>query len=150
MTQAVRDALLDGFGAALVRFANFLDGVPPEALDAPMPGKDPSVRDVLAHVVDAAYRHVIYVARNCGGSTPTRQFQLEDRRDLAAVRIGLTDAVRHARAALATVDDAALRGPRFAGRGGGDYDGEQMLEHAIVHLYRHERQLRRHGFGRAT
>ncbi len=146
MAHGVRDALLEELERALRTFERALHELHEDRLDAPVPGKDATLRDVLAHVVDAAYRHVSYVARACGGELPTRRFALEDLSDLDAVRAGIEDAMRFARAALADVDDAILRGPRFPGRGGGDYDGEQMLEHAIVHPYRHLRQLRRLGF----
>lgn len=145
MAFAERDALLDEYERALDRFVRCVREVPDEALDVAVPGKDSTVRDVLAHVVDAAYRHVTYVARNCGGSAPQRRFALEDLRSLESVLAGAADAVQYARAALSSVDDAALHDRRFPGRAGGNYDGEQMLEHTIVHAYRHIRQLRRHG-----
>ena len=145
MKHAARDALLDEYARALWVFARCTRDLDDEALDKPVPGKDPTLRDVLAHVVDAAYRHVEYVARACGGRVPPRKYELDALRHLEAVRAGLQDATSFARAALDGVDDDALRGPRFPGRGGGDYDGEQMLEHAVVHPYRHLRQLRRLG-----
>jgi hypothetical protein len=143
MKCAVRNALLDEFDRAVNEFSEFINDFEPAFLTQPVPGRENSVSAVLAHVVDAGYRHVGYVAKNCEGHIAERRFAIDDLRTLDDIRAGLEDVMRFARQALVNVEDAALHGQRFPGRGGGDYDGEQMLEHAICHPRRHIRQLQR-------
>ena len=69
--------------------------------------------------------------------------------DVKTYGAAVLDVVRHAREALAPVQDASLE-KRFTSRWGQEYDGEQMMEHATCHPGRHIRQLRRFFDGELT
>lgn len=143
MSDAGKRALLDEFERAMLEFADFIVDFTDDFLDVPVPGDEGSVRAILGHVVGAGYGHVRYVAESAGGVVAERRFTDPDHLDDARTYVAaLLDVVRHAREALAPVQDAAL-GARFTTRWGQDYDGEQMMEHATCHPGRHIRQLRR-------
>ena len=143
LSEAGKRALVDEFERALLEFAEFLRDIPDDMLDVPVPGDEGSVRAILAHIVQAGYNHVNYVADHSGGVKPERRFtDPEHLADIPTFAAAVLDVARYAREALAPVQDAAL-GTRFVTRWGQDYDGEQMLEHAACHPGRHIRQLRR-------
>ncbi len=143
MSDAIKNALVDEFERALLEFGDFIRDFTDDFLDVPVPGDEGSVRAILGHVVGAGYNHVRYVAESAGGSTPERRFTEPDHLDDARTYVAaVLDVARYAREALANVQDAALEA-RFTTRWGQNYDGEQMMEHAICHPGRHIRQLRR-------
>ncbi len=143
MGDAARRALVEELERALLEFCEVVREIPREVYDAPVPGEEGSVRAILGHVVDAGYRHVMYVAENCGGVKAEPRFAVPVRLDDAETWIAaLMDVGRFAHEALATVPDEALE-TRFVTRWGQSFDGEQMLEHAACHPPRHARQLRR-------
>jgi uncharacterized damage-inducible protein DinB len=143
MGDATRRALVDEFERAFLEFSVVARAIPADVYDAVVPGEEGSVRAILGHVVQAGYGHIAYVAEQCGGRMPERRFAspvlLDDAETWTAA---LLDVVRFAREALAEVEDAQLE-HRFTTRWGQDYDGEQMMEHAICHPGRHTRQLMR-------
>jgi hypothetical protein len=143
MGEAGRRALIDELERAFLEFADFAVEIPRDLYDVPVPGEEGSVRNILRHVVECGYGHVAQMAPHVGGVEAPRRFPspvLLD--DPETWRAALMDVGRHAREALADVQDAALE-RRFKSRWGQDYDGEQMLEHATCHPGRHARQLRR-------
>jgi hypothetical protein len=143
MSDAQKRALLDEFERAMLEFGEFVRELPDDLLDVPVPGDEGSVRAILGHVVGCGYSHVGYVADLAGVPRPARRFtDPENLADMKTFHAALLDTVRHAREALGAVQDAQLEG-RFKARWGQEYDGEQMLEHAICHPGRHIRQLRR-------
>jgi hypothetical protein len=143
VSDAVKRALVEEFERALLEFAEFIRGLPDDLLDVPVPGEEGSVRRILGHVVSCGYGHVSSVADHAGGIRPERRFTDPDHlADMRTYVAALLDVVRHAREALAPVQDAAME-PRFTARWGQIYDGEQMMEHAICHPGRHMRQLKK-------
>ncbi len=98
---------------------------------------------VCQHVVYAAwyYGEDIRRARGFEHATPPGQIPTRD-----ALRQGLVDSLRYTEAAidgLFEADNAAIRALEFRVSWGVLYDPEMLLEHAIVHLLRHRRQLER-------
>ena len=143
MGSAGRRALVDELERAFLEFSEVVREIPREVYDAEVPGEEGSVREILRHVVECGYGHVAYVAQHCGGQTASRRFESPVRLDDAETwTAALLDVIRHAREALANVEDAWLE-RRFKSRWGQDYDGEQMLEHATCHPGRHSRQLQK-------
>jgi hypothetical protein len=140
---AIKVALVEEFERALVEFVEFIRHIPDDMLDVPVPGEEGSIRAILAHVVGAGYRHIDYVADLAGAVKPARRFtDPENLADMRSYAAAVLDVARYAREALGPVQDASLEG-RFKSRWGQEYDGEQMMEHAICHPGRHMRQLRR-------
>jgi hypothetical protein len=144
MSDAVKRAMIDELERAFIEFAAFVRDLPPDLYDVPVPGDEGSIRAILAHVVNAGYGHVRYVAEHGGGVVPQRRFRdPEGLTDAETFTAALLDVVRYAREALAPIDDRTLEETRFTTRWGQPYDAEQMLEHATCHPGRHIRQLRR-------
>ncbi len=142
MSDYCKRALLDEFERAMLEFGEFIQELPEDLLDVPVPGDEGSVRAILGHVVGCGYSHVRYVADLAGVPCPERRFtDPENLADMKTFQAALLDTVRHAREALGPVMDAQIEG-RFKSRWGQEYDGEQMMEHAICHPGRHIRQLR--------
>lgn len=144
MSNATRRALVDEFERALLEFCDFVKALPADLYETEVPGEEGSIRRILGHVVRAGYGHVDSVARNCGGRTDVaRRFTDPDGLDDPETYVAaLLDVARHARETLDAVPDGELE-TRFVTSWGQEYDGEQMMEHAICHPGRHIRQIER-------
>jgi len=142
-------ALMDEFARAAEDFCRTLENLPPGALDWEQPSDDPdtkTLRTLCAHVIGAARRHTNYIRQARGLPVD------ETRPDPALlvtpsdVRARLADALRYAEGALDGLyhaDGETVMAIRFQARWGPTYDPEMMLEHAIVHVLRHRRQMER-------
>jgi hypothetical protein len=143
MSDAIRRALVDELERVFVEFSVLAREIPRDLYDVEVPGEEGSVRAILGHVIGAGYGHVTSVAKSAGGRVPERRFTdpsgLDDPETFVAA---LLDVPRFAREALDGVEDRALE-KRFRSSWGQEYDGEQMMEHAICHPPRHVRQLHR-------
>jgi hypothetical protein len=143
MGDAVKVALVEELELALVEFVDFIRFIPDDMLDVPVPGEEGSIRAILAHVISSGYGYTNYAADLAGAPKPARRFtDPEHLADMATYCAAVLDVARYARETLAPVQDASLEG-RFVSRWGQEYDGEQIMEHAICHPRRHIRQLRR-------
>jgi uncharacterized damage-inducible protein DinB len=143
-------ALMDLYAGAAEDFCRELERVSGDDFRRPVESPDPdtrSIRALAAHVVSAARRYADYIRQ-------ARGLPHQDRFELAAgalaapadVRPLLAAALRYTEGALDGLYDAgeeALAAIRFEVRWGPTYDPEMLLEHAIVHLLRHRRQLER-------
>jgi len=143
VSDAAKRALVEEFERAMVEFVEFIRHIPDDLLDAPVPGEEGSIRAILGHVVSSGYGHINYVADLAGAAKAPRRFtDPAHLADIPTYSAAALDVARYARETLGPVPDAALEG-RFVSRWGQEYDGEQMMEHAICHPWRHMRQLRR-------
>jgi len=105
-----------------------------------------SIQAICAHVVAAAYGHASYI--RIARRLPRRE--RPSREELWAeaphgVRPLLARELRFLEETVdgLTGEDAELAALRFQVRWGPTYDPEMMLEHTIVHLLRHRRQIER-------
>lgn len=143
-------ALMDEYARAAADFCDVLERVPVAVFDEERESDDPdtvSVRAIAAHVVGASRRYADYIRK-------ARGLPYEDRHVVAPdalagpqdVRPRLAEALRYTEGALEALYDAGaddLAGLTFPVRWGPIYDPEMLLEHAIVHLLRHRRQIER-------
>jgi hypothetical protein len=143
-------ALMDEYAKAAAEFCAVLDGFAGARYASARPRNDEDTRTpraLSAHVVGAARRYADYVRKRRG--LPFVERALVDPATLpdpAAVRRGLGEALRYTEGALDgfyDVPEAEILATTFAVRWGPQYDPEMILEHAIVHLLRHRRQLER-------
>lgn len=143
-------ALMDEYARAADDFCRTVEALPEGALDWERPSDDPdtaSVRWLCAHCCGAARRYADYI-RKARGLPHDEKFvftpsQLETASD---VRTRLTEALRYTEGAiegLYEADEATVAALTFPVRWGPIYDPEMILEHAIVHLLRHRRQIER-------
>jgi uncharacterized damage-inducible protein DinB len=105
-----------------------------------------SIQAVCAHAVGAAYGYAIYIRIARG--LPRRErpaFETLKAAGPAGVRPLLIEPLRLTEESVAGLTDTpeVLDSLRFQVRWGPTYDPEMLLEHAIVHLLRHRRQIMR-------
>lgn len=144
-------ALMDEYARAAEDYCRAVEAVNPEAYAEARPSDDPdtaSLQAICAHVVGAARRYSDYI-RKARGLPYAEKFQL----DPAAVarpgdvRAALAAAMQYTEESLVDwYEDPMAAAPlSFVVRWGPTYDPEMILEHAIVHLLRHRRQIERWG-----
>lgn len=102
-----------------------------------------SIRNILAHVVGSAFSYAIYIRESMDHAIPRpglrhRDTALEYIRDLDEVIVFTRDTFK-------TIYDYSLEKfdypDKIKTKWGQSYDIEQMMEHAIVHVLRHRRQI---------
>jgi uncharacterized damage-inducible protein DinB len=106
-----------------------------------------SIQSICAHVVAAAHGYAIYI-RIVRGLSRRERPSLEtltaptpaDVRPFLATALRLTE---ESVDGLRDAEETTMASLRFQVRWGPTYDPEMMLEHAIVHLLRHRRQITR-------
>ena len=143
-------ALLDESARAADDFCRLVERFSQSAFDEQRPSDDPSTvspRAICAHVCGAQRRYADYIRKALGLPHVDRyELPLDAVRFPRDVRPLLGDALRYTEGAVAGIVDDK-RDPQdiatFAVRWGPVYDPEMILEHGVVHLLRHRRQLER-------
>lgn len=102
-----------------------------------------SIQTVLAHVVSAGYSYCIYIKtfKNILEERPTKKIRLSS----AEYIQDLDNVIAFTRNAFLTIYDHELevydQDKKVLTSWKQTYDIEQMMEHAIVHVLRHRRQI---------
>jgi hypothetical protein len=143
-------ALMDEYARAAEEFCRVVESLDPAVFAAERASKDPSTvspRAIALHVHGAARRYADYV-RKARGLPHDERFEPDPSamHGPGALRGLLAGALRYTEGAvegLHDADEATVAALRFPVRWGPIYDPEMILEHAIVHLLRHRRQLER-------
>lgn len=103
-----------------------------------------SIQTVMRHVVRAGYGYAAYIREGFGGAEATRaEIPLGSRLEMLD---RLQAMLVHTAATLDgkwDLPDDRIMAVKMRVRWGPVYDLEQMLEHAIVHILRHRRQIER-------
>jgi uncharacterized damage-inducible protein DinB len=142
-------ALLDEYARAAEDFCSTVEGLPLDLFLREREGPDPetvSIQKVCAHTVSSAYGYAIYI-RNARG-WPRRErpaFESLLAAEPAGVRPLFHEPLRLTEESVEGLTDKneVLEPLRFQVRWGPTYDPGMLLEHAIVHLLRHRRQIER-------
>lgn len=143
-------AVMDEYARAAVDFCSALEEVSPERFTATIASPDPdcvSIRALSMHVLRAACGYADYIRerRGLAKTSPFSTPPLEITRP-SDVRPLLAEAMRYTEGALDglySADEDRFTMLIFRVRWGAIYDPEMMLEHAVLHLLRHRRQIRR-------
>lgn len=102
-----------------------------------------SIQSVLAHVISSAYSYAVYIQHGSRESVPTVADTL--RTTAKAYTQSLTNAFTFTVNVFSQIRDSELEeldpAKKIATRWGQAYDIEQLMEHAIVHVMRHRRQI---------
>lgn len=136
-------ALVDETQGAVDRFLAAWEGLDAAALDAQRQaeGELRSVRQVAEHVLHAAHIYLNLQRRAFGQDplawVPPPADAAGLRRELRAIPDQAWSLLRD----KADWDDERLCAVRMAASWGQEYDLEQLLEHALVHVLRHSRQV---------
>ncbi len=145
-------AIMDEYQRAVDEFIGILRKVSTnefiEIVDAKTDDEDcRSIQTVSRHVIRSGYRYAAYVleALKIPFDIPDADKMVIENAEQAIAETSnmfnftstcLYDANRE-------LVDSSLGTIRFMARWGGEYSVEQMLEHAIVHVLRHRRQISR-------
>jgi hypothetical protein len=143
-------ALMDEYARAAEDFCRVLEMVDLEVFTRKQDSQDPdtrSIQDMCAHAIGAAHRYADYI-RKARGLPFVELFTLNPDQvpTPVAIRPLLREALRYTEGALDGLYDAKeeeVSAVTFAVRWGPTYDPEMILEHGIVHLLRHRRQVER-------
>jgi uncharacterized damage-inducible protein DinB len=145
-------ALMDEYARAAAELCKVVEAVPPARFAAVVDpgGEFPTVRSICAHVLQAAYRHAAYIRRALGIAPGERPHGKDlEPASPELLRPLLAAAMRYTEATVAGLQgDPAFAAQEvstilFPVKWGPVYDPEGMLEHGIVHLLRHRRQIQR-------
>lgn len=102
-----------------------------------------SIQAILSHVVGSAYVYAIYISnmRGAGKEKPSLKFHLT----INEYQIDLKKAFEFNVQTFTNIHDNELEEPdnskKIITSWGQSYDIEQIMEHAIVHILRHRRQI---------
>jgi uncharacterized damage-inducible protein DinB len=141
-------ALLDEYARAAEDFCRTVEDLPEDRFPRERASPDPetvSLRSICGHVAVAAWNYADYIRIARDLPRIPRPYEKDAVITPAAFRPLLTAALRHTEATVegCPSDEAGLEALRFQVRWGPTYDPEMILEHAIVHLLRHRRQIER-------
>jgi uncharacterized damage-inducible protein DinB len=102
-----------------------------------------SIQTIMHHVVRAGYGYASYI-REAFGEEPNRPDlplgKRQEALDRLEVMLAYTSATLEGKWEMS---DEQITSVKMASRWGVVYDLEQLLEHAIVHILRHRRQIER-------
>jgi hypothetical protein len=145
-------ALMDEYARAAEDLCRFVESFDAASFAQSRPSKDPntaSPRAICTHVYGAARRYSDYIRKVRGMPHDERFMPPDDAIARPAdLRPRLAEAMRYTEGALEGLhgmSEEDMMALKFPVRWGPTYDPEMILEHAIVHLLRHRRQLERWG-----
>jgi CRP-like cAMP-binding protein len=152
-------ALLDEYARAAGDLCRVVEALPAEEFARERESADPdarSIRAVCEHVASAATGYAHYVRRMQGlpaplPGSPERRAERRDVPTPDALRPALAEALRgteEAAEGLRSRTEAELLAMTLKVSWGAVHDPESILEHAVVHLLRHRRQVERWRGGR--
>jgi uncharacterized damage-inducible protein DinB len=104
-----------------------------------------SIQAILTHIVGAGYSYCVYIqnARNIDTKRPERIRQTS----VDAYKNELNAVLKYTHKTFSTIYDSELEvydnNKKILTSWGQSYDIEQLMEHAIVHILRHRRQIER-------
>jgi uncharacterized damage-inducible protein DinB len=143
-----KGALLDEYERAINELQQVISDIPDKELVTVVDSitEDEncrSVQTILSHVVNAAYSYAIYIMHYYGYQMvrPEKTFHTSVKEYIS----DLTEAFHFTETVFKDIKDSELEEfeatKKIAARWGQVYDIEQMMEHAIVHILRHRRQI---------
>jgi uncharacterized damage-inducible protein DinB len=140
-------AILDEYARAIRDLEAVMRGIDRkryEAESAPDDPEYPSIQPIMEHVIGAGNSYVDYIEDAIAGVDRGRRPHEYDYSSLQAAMASVWEAFGRTVAVLGTVkhftDDDTVK-VQFVTRWNQRYDLEQILEHAIVHILRHRRQI---------
>ena len=145
-----KGALLDEYERALADLKRVIADIQPQELvaiaDAATDDSDcHSIQTVLTHVVRSAFGYATYIRKHHGEIIDFRQSKICD--TIAEYAAELDAAFSFTEKTFEAYPDIQLEAfeseQKMRVRWGQLYDAEQIMEHAIVHVLRHRRQIER-------
>ncbi len=146
--QGAKGALLDEYEKAIVELQTVIADISDKGLitivdTATEDENCRSVQTVLSHVVSAAYSYAIYIMHYYGYEMVRPESTLHT--TVKEYIRDLTESFQFMETVFRDIKDSELeefeQAKKIAASWGQVYDIEQMMEHAIVHILRHRRQI---------
>ena len=100
-----------------------------------------SIQTILSHVVSSGYSYANYLRSHFGVACTPRKHRLLSFEEAVPELTGMLQYTVETLENHWELSDDELMNVRIDSRWGQKYDIEQLLEHAIVHILRHRRQL---------
>jgi len=138
-------ALMDEYARAAGELCSVIEAVPPDLfLREAASGDLLSIGAIATHVSHSAqgYANALRKARGLP-RTPADRTVVEQPSGLRPLLAAALRSMEGALSGFYNADDATVTALRFEMSWGPTYDPEILLEHAIVHLLRHRRQVER-------
>lgn len=146
--QGAAGALLDEYERAITDLQQTIDDLTDEELITVADSKttDPnckSVQSILSHVVKSGYAYAIYIRRLEGNKIEFPDYLFHP--SVSDYKKDLNDFFIFTLENFKSIRDDQLeqsdKSKKIETSWGQDYDIEQIMEHAIVHILRHRRQI---------
>ena len=102
-----------------------------------------SVQTIISHVIGAGYHYADYIRKPFGISATSPSRRLLSRQEAKVQLEAMLDYTAQTLEGRWEMSDAEMAEILIDSSWGVRYDLEQMLEHAIVHILRHRRQMER-------
>lgn len=143
-------SLLDEYEKAIFELQVLLNTISEEELVAvvDMETQDTdciSIQTILTHIIKAGYNYAIYIRQHLGEQVELAK--LEPLASVDAYQDGITAMFSYNVTLFVDYPDMILEEhdatKRMDVSWGQSYDAEQLMEHAIVHILRHRRQIER-------
>ncbi len=143
-------ALLDEYEKAVIELKNLIHDLSVEALtkivDAETKDKDcRSIQSILSHVVSAGYNYTIMIRNWQGEELPFKEVLALN--TPAEYLLAIDDMFKYSVELFddypAIKMDEYEEEKKIKSRWGQTFDVDQLMEHAIVHILRHRRQIER-------
>lgn len=149
--QAAVMALLGEYQKAVIELQQVIDNIAPAALTHIVDKQTEnleciSIQSILLHIVSSGYSYAVYIQNSRGIDSKRPEKKL--RESAAAFKSDLDQMIAFTNDTFADITDAELES--FTNEGkiktawGQVYDIEQLMEHAIVHVLRHRRQIEKY------
>lgn len=149
-TNGAIGALLDEYEQAIVHLQEVISEISYEELIAIVDHetKDPdckSIQTILTHVISSGYNYIVVIRKHLKEELEYIPQQSLD--SLAAYQVGLSNMFKYNEQLFKDYPNLKIEefnnSKKIKVRWGQSYDIEQLLEHAIVHILRHRRQIER-------
>ncbi|HUU46070.1 MAG TPA: hypothetical protein VM118_10095 [Acidobacteriota bacterium] len=142
-------AILDEYARAVGELGDVLSSIPATRYTATTSLSDdcfPNIKTICDHVIGCIYLYADYIEDALDQTNRGTREHGFSCATLAEAAVSLWPAFQRTVSVLSRIKgygDEELEAVRFTTRWEQPYDIEQMLEHAIVHILRHRRQIER-------
>ena len=141
-------ALMDEYERAAIELRDLVETIPEkkftEILDSETANEEcRSVQTIMSHVVVAGYSYADYLRNLFSLDSKRPSPELFSHRESAARLDAMLEYTNETLKGRWIMSDEEIDNSVIKARWGVTYDIEQMLEHAIVHILRHRRQIER-------
>ncbi|APD07447.1 hypothetical protein UJ101_01940 [Flavobacteriaceae bacterium UJ101] len=145
-------ALLDEYEKAIVELQQILNPITKQELitivDANTEDEDcRSIQTILTHIVSSGYHYIIKIRENLGEKPEVKEKATFQRNTIEEYAVSLNEMFQFSEKLFKDYPNLELeiieRKDKIHTTYGQVYDYEQLLEHAIVHVLRHRRQIER-------